>query len=246
VRAPVVEVTLLVGMAPVITLGIERLRGREVPPRQVLGVILAVGGLVAFLAPSEWRMEAKLNGDVLALGAATASALYAVQLRRMGRSNSAPDPVFIAAMACLVGAVGGSALAWIFSSPIDAALTPHDIGMLVLLGALSTALPTAAYSIASARLPTVLTTSLGLSTPLFAALFAGTLLGQWPTQAMLPGVLITLLGLALVVRTPTTSQGADRAPRAALRLRATLIQQGRHGRPAGPGEDSSGRSPDMS
>jgi hypothetical protein len=42
-----------------------------------------------------------------------------------------------------------------------------------LLGALSTALPTAAFSIASARLPTVLTTSFGLSTPLFTALFAG-------------------------------------------------------------------------
>jgi drug/metabolite transporter (DMT)-like permease len=217
-RAPVVEVTLLIGMAPVLAVGIDRLRGRKVPAPQLFGVILAVGGLVAFLFPGEIRADTKLSGDLLALGAAAASAVYALQLRRMAGSDSPPDPVCVAAIACLVGAVAGAALVGIFGSPTHPAFTARDVGTLVLLGALSTALPTAAFSIASARLPTVLTTSFGLSTPLFTALFAGTVLQDWPAPSTLPGALITLLGLALVVRTPPTSSNIGtpaKIPRAA-------------------------------
>ena len=206
-RAPVVEVTLLVGMAPVLALGIDRLRGRKVPAPQLVGVILAVGGLVAFLLPGKTLAGTTLSGDLLALGAATASAVYALQLRRMAGSDSPPDPVCVAAIACLVGAIAGAVLVGIFGSPPHPAFTAHEVGILVLLGALSTALPTAAFSIASARLPTVLTTSFGLSTPLFTALFAGTVLQDWPAAATLPGALITLLGLALVVRSVPTSSG---------------------------------------
>jgi drug/metabolite transporter (DMT)-like permease len=207
-RAPVVEVTLLVGMAPVLALTIDRLRGRKVPAPQVLGVILAVGGLVAFLLPGKTLADPKLGGDLLALGAATASAVYAIRLRRMAVSDSPPDPVWLAAIACLVGAIAGAALVGIFGSPTYPAFTVHGVGNLVLLGALSTALPTAAFSIASARLPTVLTTSFGLSTPLFTALFAGIVLREWPAPATLPGALITLFGLALVIRAvPSSSSG---------------------------------------
>jgi drug/metabolite transporter (DMT)-like permease len=199
-RAPVVEVTLLIGMAPVLALGIDRLRGRQVPAPQLFGVILAVGGLVAFLLPGEARVDTKLSGDLLALGAAAASAVYALHLRRLAGSDRPPDPVCIAAVACLVGAVAGATLVGIFGSQTHPAFTTHDVAMLVLLGGLSTALPTAAFSIASARLPTVLTTSFGLSTPLFTALFAGVVLQEWPAPSTLLGALITLLGLALVVR----------------------------------------------
>ena len=217
-RAPVVEVTLLVGMAPVLALGIDRLRGRKVPAPQLFGVILAVGGLVAFLLPGATRANRNLSGDLLALGAATASAVYALQLRRMAVSDSPPDPVCLAAIACMVGSIAGAALIGIFGSPTLPAFTAREVETLVLLGALSTALPTAAFSIASARLPTVLTTSFGLSTPLFTALFAGAVLQEWPAPATLPGALITLLGLALVVRSvPTSSKRGTPAeiPRAA-------------------------------
>jgi drug/metabolite transporter, DME family len=204
-----VEVTLLVGMAPVLALGIDRLRGRKVPAPQLLGVILAVGGLVVFLLPGATRADTKLSGDLLALGAATASAVYALQLRRMATSDSPPDPVWIAAIACMVGSIAGAALIGIFGSPTHPAFTVRDVETLLLLGALSTALPTAAFSIASARLPTVLTTSFGLSTPLFTALFAGTVLQDWPAPATLPGALLTLLGLALVVRSVPTASWAN-------------------------------------
>jgi drug/metabolite transporter, DME family len=219
VRAPVVEVTLLVGMAPVLALGINRLRGIAVSVPQLCGVILAVGGLVAFLLPGDTPAETKLSGDLLALGAATASAVYAIQLRRMQGSDRPPDPVCTAATACLVGAIAGAVLVALFGSPTHRAFTAHDVGMLVFLGVLSTALPTAAFSIASARLPSVLTTSFGLSTPLFTALFAGVVLQEWPAPSTLPGALLTLLGLALVVRARPSASSRDtsvKLPRAAL------------------------------
>jgi drug/metabolite transporter (DMT)-like permease len=207
-RAPVVEVTLLVGMSPVLALAIERLRGRRVAAPQLLGVILAVGGLVAFLLPGKTLADPKLIGDLLALGAATVSAVYAIQLRRMAGSDSPPDPLCVAAIACLVGGIAGAALVGIFGSPTYPAFTVRGVGYLVLLGALSTALPTAAFSIASARLPTVVTTSFGLSTPLFTALFAGIVLQEWPAPSTLPGALMTLLGLAVVVRALPTSSNS--------------------------------------
>jgi drug/metabolite transporter (DMT)-like permease len=217
-RAPVVEVTLLIGMAPVLALGIDRLRGRKVPAPQLFGVILAVGGLVAFLLPGKTPADTKLSGDVLALGAATVSAVYALQLRRMAGSDSPPDPLCVAAIACLVGAIAGMALVGVVGSPTYPVFTERDVGTLVLLGALSTALPTAAFSIASARLPTVLTTSFGLSTPLFTALFAGMVLHDWPALPTLPGALIMLLGLALVIWSlPISSKSGTptKIPRAA-------------------------------
>jgi drug/metabolite transporter (DMT)-like permease len=204
-RSAVVEVTLLIGMAPVLALGIERLQGRRVPSQRLLGVFLAVGGLMGFLAPGGVSVGVKLSGDMFALGAAAASAIYATRLRQLARSNSAPDAIYVAGLACLAGALGGAGLASALGSLTYQALTPHDARMFLLLGTLSTAIPTAAYSVASIRLPAVLTTSLGLVTPLFAALFAGTVLGEWPALSTLPGALTALVGLALVVRSEAAS-----------------------------------------
>jgi drug/metabolite transporter (DMT)-like permease len=199
-RAPVVEVTLLIGIAPVIALGIEHLRGRSVPRRQLIGVVLALTGLVGFLAPNAKHGEARLVGDLLALGAAGASAAYASRLRHLADSGRALDPCSVAAMACLVGAIAAAAAMSVAGSWGNLAVTPRDLRMLAMLGIVSTAVPTFAYSFASARLPAVLTTSLGLSTPLFATLFAGCVIGEWPAARALPPALLVLVGLVLVVR----------------------------------------------
>jgi drug/metabolite transporter, DME family len=199
-RAPVVEVTLLIGIAPVIALGIEHLRGRSVPRRQLIGVVLALTGLVGFLAPNATHGEARLAGDLLALGAAGASAAYASRLRHLADSGRALDPCSVAATACLVGAIAAAAVMSVAGSWGDPVVTLRDLRMLVMLGIVSTAIPTVAYSFASARLPAVLTTSLGLSTPLFATLFAGCIIREWPAVRALPPALVVLVGLVLVVR----------------------------------------------
>ena len=208
-RAPVVEVTLLIGIAPVIALGIEHLRGRSVPRRQLLGVVLALTGLVGFLAPSAKAGEMRLVGDLLALGAAIASAAYASRLRYLADVGRALDPYSVAATACLVGAIAAAAVVSVTGSWSEPMVTPRDLRVLVMLGIVSTAIPTVAYGFASARLPAVLTTSLGLSTPLFATLFAGCVIGEWPAVRALPPALLVLLGLVLVVRSKPRQEPAS-------------------------------------
>jgi drug/metabolite transporter, DME family len=217
VRAPVVEVTLLVGTAPIIALGIERLRGRHVPRRQILGVILALIGLAAFLWPGRRQSDSRSLGDLLALGAATVSAVYAIGIAEAARAGRAPNAFAVAAAACLIGALAGVLLMTVGGFPPLRSLPARDLGVMVMLGIISTAVPTVAYSTASARLPAVITTSLGLSTPLFAALFAGWILGEWPAASAVPAALLTIAGLALVVvaRPPGVRPEQNRRPRTA-------------------------------
>jgi DME family drug/metabolite transporter len=211
-RAPVVEVTMLIGAAPIIALGIERTRGRRVPPRQFLGVIIALAGLAGFLWPSRRQPDIKLAGDLLALVAATMSAAYAVGLREMARRGRAPDAFAVTVASCLTGVLAGSLLIAIGGLQAPVLRPSRDFGIVLLLGIVSTAVPTVAFSAASARLPVVFTTSLGLSTPLFAAVFAGWVLGEWPVASALPAALLAIIGLILVVSTKSPDAAGEHRP----------------------------------
>jgi drug/metabolite transporter (DMT)-like permease len=202
-RAPVVEVTLLVGCAPVIAVGLEYARGRRPIRQQSVGAVTAVLGLLLFLHPSASMGRQRWVGDAFALGAAAVSAAYAVGLRARAQSQRPLDPLVLTVSACLVGALASLALLG-GSGQLSALTIPPaaESTLLALLGAVSTAVPTLAFGVASARLPSVLVTSLGLMTPLFAAVFAGMFLKEWPDIAALPGALLTIAGVVIVLRTP--------------------------------------------
>jgi drug/metabolite transporter (DMT)-like permease len=203
VRAPVVEVTLVVGSAPVLAVGLEYLRGRRPGSQQVIGACVAVLGLVLFLRPGAGLSAERIAGYLFAFAAAAASAFYAVALRVRAQSGRPVDPLALTVGACAIGAAVSLVL---LGGGLKSALSPMGsakvLADLSLLGILSTALPTLAFGVASARLPAVLTTSLGLMTPLFAAVFAGLLLGEWPASAALPGALVTIAGVVAVLRAP--------------------------------------------
>jgi DME family drug/metabolite transporter len=202
-RAPVVEVTLLIGAAPVIAVGLERLRGVRPVRQQLTGAIVSVVGLVLFLRPGDSLSTERAVGYVFALGAAAASATYAVGLRARAQSHRPLDPLALTVWACVLGAVVSFLLLsrsmLISAPPIPSS---RQFIYLVLLGCVSTAIPTLAFGVASARLPSVLTTSLGLMTPLFAALFAGFIVNEWPAPATLPGAFIAIAGVVIVLRSP--------------------------------------------
>jgi drug/metabolite transporter, DME family len=208
-RAPVVEVTLVIGSAPVIAVGLERLRGVRPVRQQVIGAIVAVVGLVLFLRPRAGVGADRMFGYLFASGAAGASAAYAVALRGRALSNRPVNALALTVAACALGAVASFVL---LGREIPASLlaikAPTKVIYLVLLGVVSTAVPTLAFGVASLRLPPVLTTSFGLMTPLFAALFAGWFLTEWPLPSAIPGALLAITGLGLVLRAP---------PRASLR-----------------------------
>lgn len=202
-RAPVVEVTLLVGSAPVVAVGLEFLRGLRPTRQQILGALVAMSGLVIFLRPGDGVTKARGLGYAFALGAAAVSAIYAVGLRASVQSSRPLDPLVLTIWACMLGTLASFVLlAHTVGNGGLPAPSAHESMLLVLLGGLSTAVPTLAFGIASARLPSVLTTSLSLTTPLFAALFAGLFLAEWPVLAAVPGALVTVAGVVVVLRSP--------------------------------------------
>jgi drug/metabolite transporter (DMT)-like permease len=202
-RAPVVEVTLIVGSAPVLAVGLEHVRGLRPVRQQVIGAIVAVLGLVMFLRPDNRISDERALGYLFAIGAAVTSAAYAVGLRARAQSRRPLDPLALTVLACVFGAAASSLL--LSQSGVASVLpvsSPAQDLYLALLGSVCTAVPTLAYGIASARLPSVLTTSLGLMTPLFAAVFAGLLLNEWPALAAVPGALVAIAGVVIVLRAP--------------------------------------------
>ncbi len=201
-RAPVVEVTLLIGCAPVITVVLELMRGDRPVRQQVIGACATVLGLVLFLSPKGHLSADRMSGYLLALGAAAASATYAVGLRARAQSERPLDPLAMTVCGCLLGAILSSIfLCWSMGNP-GLVLSRSDYVYLALLGLVSTAIPTLAFGVASARLPSVLTTSLGVTTSFFAAFFAGLILKEWPAPTALPGALVAIAGLVMVLRSP--------------------------------------------
>jgi len=207
-RVPAVDVTLLIGSAPVLAVGLERLRGQRPVPQQVIGAIVAVLGLALFLRPGDTLSSDRASGYMFALGAAAASAIYAVGLRARTQSPRPLDPLALTVCACVLGAVASFFLlgltVFVTALPKPSAT---QLVYLALLGCVSTAIPTLAFGVASARLPSVLTTSLGLMTPLFAALFAGLIVNEWPAPDALPGALVAIAGIVIVLRAPPRLSG---------------------------------------
>lgn len=205
-RAPVAEVTLIVGLSPIVALGLDRLAGAKINSRSLTGACVAITGLALFLAPSAQQgADTRFIGDALALGAATVSAAYAAGLRKRTLTGRALKSRSLAAAACAMGVLlagGGQALAHLIHSPTDVLFQPgvRSLSLLLALGLVSTALPTLAFGLAAARLPTVMTTSFSLIVPLWAALFAGLFLNEWPSLLSLPGGAATLLGVWIVLR----------------------------------------------
>jgi drug/metabolite transporter, DME family len=203
-RVAVIEVVLVIGSAPVIAMGLERCRGTRPARQQIAGAIIALLGLVLFLHPRSTIGTQRMIGYLFAFGAAAASAAYAVGLRARANANRPLDALALTVVACAIGAAVSFGLL-ACEMPIELGVNSSpELVYMVLLGVLSTAVPTLAFGVASLRLPPVLTTSLGLTTPLFAAFYAGWALDEWPAPSAIPGALLTLAGILLVLRSKAT------------------------------------------
>lgn len=205
-RAPVAEVTLIVGLSPIVALALDRATGARISPRSLIGASVAIAGLALFLAPSAKQAgDTRFLGDALAFGAATVSAAYAFSLRRRTLTGRTLNTRSLTAAACAMGVLlagGGELLAWLTQPSADLLFSPdtRNLSLMLALGLVSTALPTLAFGLAASRLPTVVTTSFSLIVPLWAALFAGLFLEEWPPLLSLPGGAATLLGVWIVLR----------------------------------------------
>lgn len=204
-HAPVAEVALLLCVAPIFVLLLRRLRG-DVPTRMEFGgALLALIGLACILAPrlsgGDSTHENHLLGDLLAIAAAACTALYADAYARLHKRGDAPDPLGTTCLTLLVGSLVLLGLGGLFAAPLPAALGTdmRALGLLLGLGILCTGIPSMSFAYASKHLPPLVTATISLLIPVFAAIFAALFLDQVLPLSMLPGSLVLLLGVALVL-----------------------------------------------
>lgn len=213
--APISDVALLISVSPLFIL-VYRLLDRSGARRfhrvewagaltAIIGIFLitlgdAVGGGLSF---------SRIQGNLLALGAAWATATYAALFRHASDSSRAPHATSVAFMSSFFGGMIALAAAGIYNAqplvPVDGTAILHFLG----LGIISTAIPSLAYAMGSQRLQPLVTTTIRLSTPIFATVFALIFLNERLSSWTVPGGLMILVGMYLTLnpdfgRTPSS------------------------------------------
>ena len=201
--APVAEATLLVNASPLFAVGWAVVRREPLSRGQLAGTALALAGVAVIVGPGlvsgDGADRQRLWGDALALVAAAGMAAYAVAFQRLGRR--APSPLLVTALTFALGAAPLAVLAGVWGAEAFAGLdAPSSWAALAGLAVVTTAVPTLAYSTASRRLPAVVTTTVRLLTPAFAAVAAWAVLGEVPSAWLAPGGALVVGGLAVSLR----------------------------------------------
>ena len=167
--------------------------------------MLALIGLAWILAPrlagSNSTHDNHLLGDLLAIAAAACTALYADAYARLHKRGLSPDPFGTTCLTLIVGSIVLLGLAALFAEALPTTLADdmRSLWLLLGLGALCTGIPSLSFAYASKHLPPLVTATISLLIPVFAALFAALFLDQVLPLSMLPGSLVLLAGVALVL-----------------------------------------------
>ncbi|MFI0432423.1 MAG: DMT family transporter [Candidatus Nanopelagicales bacterium] len=188
--------TALVATQPVWAALLARARGVLFPRRVWLGIAVALAG-IAVLTGVDVALDARsLIGDALALVGAMLAAAYVTVGEAARRDVSTPTYTLIAysssAIAllpvCLLGGV---------------ALAGYPTSAWVLIVALTLLAQLLGHSLINATLRTTsaTVTSMGILFEMpIATILAALFLGQWPPAAVLPALVLLLVGVAIVVR----------------------------------------------
>ena len=202
--APVSDVTLMVGLSPILGLAFKRLTGKVLMRSEVFGALIAFAGLLLFVLPklqgAVGDRTTYLTGLFFAALAACVSLGYAALFKHyaVGKSLS---PIAVSCTTFAIGSVAIAPLA-LFSSPtfFSKLMQPHALVTALSLGIVSTVVPTFCYSYAAKHLPPVLTTGLNLLVPIFAALLAFFLLGETLPALSMVGAGLVLVGIMTLTR----------------------------------------------
>ncbi len=201
-RIPVSTALLIEYLAPVALVAFAWARTRQVPQFVVLaGSVIAIAGLVLVVGPAGGELDP--FGVVIAAVAMLGVAVYYV----IGeRDDLGVPPIALAASGLLIGAVVLGIAALTGLVPFEAAFT--DIAFfggaapwwvpVLMVGAISTAFAYVAGIQAIRMLGTRLSSFLGLSEVVFAAIVAWALLGEAIGFVQAVGGLLILAGIVCV------------------------------------------------
>ncbi|MBA2586457.1 MAG: DMT family transporter [Chthoniobacterales bacterium] len=190
-------------------------RGERLCVRQLVGLALALIGLVALLFPG--LSAPPLTGSILMLGAGVAWGIYSLRGKAAGDAIAATTGNFLRAVP-LAALLSIALFPW---THIDRAGT----GYAVLSGAIASGLGYVIWYIALPGLKAASAATVQLSAPVLAATGGILLLGEPITLRYLFASIAVLGGIALVVLKrisglePAVSNGHGSAARAASRIR---------------------------
>ena len=138
-------------------------------------------------------------GNLLALGAAACRASFAGVSQSCKKRGKHAAPINVSLVTFCSGTIALSL--WLAAR--GETPEPADIVGCVpvlLLGIVSTVVPTLSYALASSRLSPILTTNLTLLSPLLATTWAVVILGEWPSLWFWGGAIFVVSGLLIVIR----------------------------------------------
>lgn len=203
----VAAATALVCTTPIWTLAWLRFRGRRVARPVVLGVALAVVGVVVITGVDATGSRDALLGDAMALAGGMAAAGYVLSGERAREHVSTSTYTALAYPVC-------AALLLVACLVTGTELAGYAAGTWVELGVLTLAAQLVGHSVLNRTLRTAGSTTVALATLLEvpgAALVAWAWLGQVPPLAVLPGALLVMAGLAVVVLAGARARSESRA-----------------------------------
>ena len=200
--APVSDVTLMVGLSPILGLAFKLLTGKALVRSEIVGALTAFAGLLLFVLPklrgAAGDRQTYLTGLCFAALAACVSLGYAALFKHCAASISL-SPIAVSCTTFAIGSVAIAPIALISSPALLSKLAqPHALPIALSLGIVSTVVPTFCYSYAAKHLPPVLTTGLNLLVPIFAALLAFFLLGETLPGLSMVGAVLVLVGIMVL------------------------------------------------
>ncbi len=188
--------TALVATQPVWAALLARARGVHFPGRVWLGIVVALGGIALLTGVDVSLDRRSLIGDLLALVGAMLAAAYVTVGERARQDVSTPTYTFIAYAAAALGLLPVLLLTGV-------ALGGYSTQTWLLILALTVLAQILGHSLINATLRTTsaTVTSMGIlfEMPL-ATVMAAIFLGQWPPLAVVPALVLLLVGVGVVVR----------------------------------------------
>lgn len=197
-----VATLITLGLAPVLVTALDRLRsGQAVRPRTLIAMLLAIGGLLALVAPT----SAQGDGVLIGAGFAALSALGYAFVTLGGGSLSETLGAQQLTVASFAIAAILLAPAAALGSAGTAEWTPSLVGALLYLGVVPTALAYSAFFAGLRHVPAPVAAILALLEPLVATALAIPLLGERLTAAGWGGAIALMTAVILVSRASTVT-----------------------------------------
>lgn len=159
------------------------------------GLLLGFAGVVLVLAPKGGIQLAGLGWQLLILLGCLGWSLGTIYYRNAGAAN---PPMMFAALQMLAGGLGLLAAAWVSEGSLAIHWTPRGLLAFTWLALMSSCLAYTAYAWLTMHATPVVIGSYGYVIPVIAALLGWLLLDETLSWLQIAGMLVILLGTALV------------------------------------------------